>query len=163
MTGQNKITYSNPFSDNEMTYKADVHRYVLTEEFCRNNGIDLGLILETAALPNPSQAPQLLLDRVSQLVYQNIYNYGRQKDIKEYLLACGQEYRDVVKQAMFERLNYITSSGDLSIKSGAIITQGTRINVKDLIPSTVEEMVLRNAGLLFRGRYEMTINPTLVY
>lgn len=163
MTGQNTITYANPVSDSEMTYKSDVHRYVLTEEFCRNNGIDLGLILETAALPNPSQAPQLLLDRVSQLVYQNIYNYGRQKDIKEYLLACGQEYRDVIKQAMFERLNYITSSGDLSIKSGAIITQGTRINVKDLVPSVVEEMILRNAGLLFRGRYEMTINPSLVY
>lgn len=163
MTGTNTITYANPVSDAEMVYDAAKHRYILTEEFCRNNGIDLGLILETAALPNPSQGPQLLLDRVSQLVYSNIYNYGRQKDVKEYLLACGQEFRPIIRDAMFERLNYITSSGDLSIKSGAIITQGTRINVKDLVPSVVEEMILRNAGLLFRGRYELTINPTLVY
>lgn len=157
------MVFQNPTSDQEMTYDIANHRYVLTEQYVKDMGIDLGLILDTAALPNPADGPRLLLERVSRLVYSNIYNYGRQKAVKEYMLACGDKLRPIIRDAMFERLNYITSSGDLSTKSGAIITNGSRIDVKDLAASVVEEMMLRAAGLLHRGEYSVQINTSLVY
>jgi hypothetical protein len=64
---------------------------------------------------------------------------------------------------MFERLNYVTSSGDLSTKSGALIDQGTRVNTGDLIPSIIEEMLLRPTGLLHRGKFEFIKDLNLVY
>ena len=82
---------------------------------------------------------------------------------KEYLLACNSDLRLVIRDAMMERLEYMVNSGDLSSKSGALITQGTRIDVEDLIPSIVEEMTLRAAGLLHRGKFDFVKDETLVY
>lgn len=157
------MAFQNPYSDDTMTYNSDERRYVLTEQYCKDNGIDLGLILETSALPNPSDGPRLLLERVSRLVYTNIYNYGREKETKQYLLACNPDLRPIIRDAMFERLNYITSSGDLSTKSGAIVANGTRVDIKDLVPSVVEEMIIRPTGLLHRGEFYVVIDGTLEY
>ena len=157
------MTFANPYSDNQMTYDLNKRRYVLTEQYCKDNGIDLGLVLETSALPNPADGPRILLDRVSMLVYQNIYNRGRNKDIKEYMLACGQEIRSILRDAMFERLNYMTSSGDLSLKSGAIISNGSRVDIKDLAASMIEEQILRPTGVLHRGEFDIQLDKTLVY
>jgi hypothetical protein len=157
------LIFQNPYSDSDMTYDITSHRYILTEEFVRNQGIDLNLILETEMSPDPANVPALFLNRVSLLVYSNIYNYGRQFEDKQYLISCGSIYRDVIKEAMLERVMYIYNSGDLSSKSGALISQGTRVEVKDLIPSVTEEMILRSAGLLHRGSYQFIKDESLVY
>lgn len=153
----------NPYSDIDMIYDFDNHRYILTTEFVRNQGIDLSLELNADSAPEPSKVPELALQRISLLVYTNIYNHGRQKEKKEYLLACKPELRNVVKEAMLERLRYMIDSGDLSTRSGALITQGTRIETKDLIPSVMEEMILRSVGLLHRGNYNFILDKELVY
>lgn len=155
--------FQNPYSDSEMTYSTTTHRYTLTSDYVRSQGIDLSLILDTTAHPEPSNAPGQVLERISMLVYTNIYNYGRQKADKEYLLACNSDLRSVIRDAMMERLEYMANSGDLSSKSGALITQGTRVDVEDLIPSIVEEMTLRAAGLLHRGKFDFVKDETLVY
>lgn len=159
----NETIFTAPFSDEDMRYDATKHRYILTEEFVRNQGIDLGLELNTDAAPEPSKVPQLALERISLLVYSNIYQYGRQKQDKEYLLACHPDLRDVIKDAMMERLKYMIDSGDLSTRSGALITQGTRVETKDLIPSVMEEMILRPTGLLHRGKFDFIKDESLVY
>ena len=159
----NETIFTAPFSDDEMRYDGDKHRYVLTEEFVRNKGIDLGLELNADAAPEPSKVPELALERISLLVYSNIYNYGRQTKDKEYLLACHPELREVIRDAMLERLKYMIDSGDLSTRSGALITQGTRVETKDLIPSVVEEMILRPTGLLHRGKFVFIKDDSIVY
>ena len=155
--------FQTPYSDADMTYDLDKHRYILTQEYVNNMGINLSLVLDTGLAPEPSRVPEIALDRISLLVYSNIYQYGRQKQDKEYLLACDPALRDVIKEAMMERLRYMVDSGDLSIRSGALISQGIRIEVKDLIPSVTEEMILRPTGILHRGKYQFIKDETIVY
>ena len=152
-----------PFSDADMVYDINKHRYILTPQFCRDRGIDLDIIIHKDLFPDPQKAIEIVLDRISLLVYTNIYNYGRQKRHKEFLLACHPDLRDIIKEALFERLNYVTSSEDLSVRSGALVSQGVRIETRDLVPSIVEEMLLRPTGLLHRGEYEFMINENLNY
>ena len=155
--------FQNPYSNEQMTYSTTTHRYTLTEEYVRQMGIDLSLVLNTDFSPIPASVPGLFLDRVSKLVYSNIYKYGRSKKEKEYLLACNPELREVIRDAMLERVTYIIDSGDMSTKTGALIQQGTRIDVKDLVASVEEEAILRSVGLLHRGNYEFVKDETLVY
>lgn len=157
------INFQEPFSDENMTYSATTHRYTLTEDFVRENGLDLGLELNTEGMPEPSKAPQLALERVSLLVYSNIYNYGRNKNDKEYILACNPELRQPIQDAMLERLKYMIDSGDMSTRSGALITQGIRVETKDLIASVMEEMILRPTGILHRGDFQFIKDLTLTY
>jgi len=157
------MTFTNPISDDNMTYNTEKHRYILTEEYVREQGIDLSLVLNTEHMPEPSKAPKLFLERVSFLVYSNIYKYGRQRAAKEYILACNPDMREVIKNAMIERIFYIYGSGDLSTKSGAIIENGTRVNTQDLIASPQEENILRTAGLLHRGEYYLQKDESLIY
>jgi hypothetical protein len=157
------IQFIEPFSDADMVYDLNKHRYILTPQFCRDRGIDLDIMVNKDLFPDPQTALDIVLNRISLLVYTNIYNYGRAKEQKEFLLACNPELRDIIKEAMFERLNYMTSSSDLSVKSGALISQGTRVDTKDLIPSVVELMLLRPTGLLHRGEFEVVIDNSLVY
>ena len=156
-------TFTNPVSDDTMVYNKQEKRYILTENYVRERGIDLSLILDTEHSPEPSKVPELFLDRISMLVYNNIYSYGRQREDKEYLLACNENLRPVIRDAMIERISYIYSSGDLSVKGGAIIEQGTRIETQDLIASPVEEDMLRSVGILHRGKYYIQKDETLEY
>jgi hypothetical protein len=158
-----EIEFVAPYSDADMIYDLEKHRYILTPDYCRNKGLDLDIILDKDLFPDPQQAVSIALDRVSMLVYTNIYNYGREKDKKEFLLACNPELRSIIRDAMFERLNYVTSAGDLSLKSGASISSGTRIETRDLVPSVVELMILRPTGILHRGEYNFILETELVY
>lgn len=142
-----------PYNDDTMKYSVEDKRYILLEEYVRNKGIDLGLVLETAGTPEPSKLPSIVLDRISSLVYENIYSYGRSKDQKEYLLACSPEFRSAIRDAMVERLRYMIDSGDLSTKSGVLLAQGVSLDLLDLVASPMELKILRNAGLLHRGNY----------
>ena len=157
----NKV-FIEPFSDADMVYDFDKHRYILTPQYCRNKGFDFEL-LDRDNFPDPQLADELVLDRVSLLVYTNIYNYGRTKKTKEFLLACDPDLRDIIKEALFERLTYMNASGDLSIRSGALISQGTRIDTEDLVASVMELMLLRPTGILHRGDYHIIIDETKVY
>lgn len=157
------MAYIEPVSDSTMVYDKDKHRYILTEDYVRGQGIDLSLILDTEHSPEPNKVPDLFLERVSFIVYNNIYSYGRQRKAKEYMLACNSEFRPIIRDAMMERIAYIYSSGDMSTKAGAIIEQGTRVETRDLIPSPEEEDLLRSAGLLHRGEFFINYDESLDY
>ena len=157
------MTFIEPFDDSQMRYDYEEKRYTLKKGYVSSKGINLSLSLNTDFAPEPSVVPDIFLNRVSQLVYQNIYSYGREKDKKEYLLACDPKLRNVIRDAMMERIRYIEASGDLSTKAGAMISQGTRIETEDLVASPQEERILRNAGILHRGAYVFIKNPDLTY
>jgi len=157
------VDFVEPFEDDAMRYDLDLHRYVLKTSYLASIGVDLNVILNTESAPVPADIPDLFLKRVSFLVYSNIYSYGRSKEDKEYILACNADLRPVLKDAMIERVAYITDSGDMSTRSGALIQQGTRINTLDLIASPQEENILRTAGLLHRGEYFFIKDKEIVY
>lgn len=158
-----KKDWQEPFSDNEMEYKKDHRRYVLKPAYIEEMGIDLSAELETTGHPEPELAPKQFLDRISKLVYSNIYQYGRTKDTKEYLLACDHDLRPIIRDAMLERMYYVLDSDDMSTKGGAIVSQGTRVETRDLIPSVMEEMILRPTGLLHRGEFRIIKDENLDY
>jgi len=155
--------WQEPFSDSEMEYKQSEHRYVLKPSFITEHGVDLSAELETTGHPEPELAPKQFLDRVSKLVYANIYQYGRNKDDKQFMLACDPDLRPIIRDAMIERMHYVLESDDMSTKAGAIVSQGTRVETQDLIPSVTEEMILRPTGLLHRGSFRIIKDDTLEY
>ena len=157
------MNFQIPIEDEQMSYNYNEKRYILREKYVRSMGIDLSLSLNTDFSPEPDAIPEIFLDRVSQLVYENIYSYGRQKENKQYLLACDPSLRNVIRDAMMERIRYIEASGDLSTKAGAMISQGTRVETGDLVASPQEERILRNAGILHRGEYYFIKDPDLIY
>lgn len=153
-----------PFSDMEMEYIKKEKRYVLDASYFEEvTGRSLSAELEAAGFATPELASQYTLNRVSRLVYNNIYSYGRTKRQKEYLLACNPEMRPIIRDAMIERLLYMMESGDLSTKSGIVIEQGSKISTTDQIPSVVEEMILRPTGILHRGSYHFIPREDLDY
>ncbi len=158
-----ELVFIAPTNGDDMTYDLDTHRYVLNVDYVSSIGVDLSVILNTESAPVPADVPELFLKRVSFLVYSNIYKYGRSKDDKEYIMACNPNMREIIKEAMIERVAYITDGGDMSTKTGALIQQGTRIDIRDLIASPQEEDILRTAGLLHRGSYFLVKDETLVY
>lgn len=157
------MEFREPYSDEDMIYDKSTRRYILTEDFVLNKGINLSLELNTDGAPDASSVARETLKRVSLLVYSNIYNYGRDIKTKEYLLACNPELRQPIRDAMLERLKYMIHNGDLSISSGTSINHGVRIETDDLIPSVIEEMILRPTGILHRGKWAVPINKELDY
>lgn len=155
--------FQNPYSDNEMVYNFQDRRYILTSSFVQSQGVNLNLLLQTIRLANPNMAIPHFLNRVSKLVYGFIYGQGRTRPQKEYMLACNPDLRNVIRDAMMERVLYMLQSGDLSLQSGAIIQDGIRVEVANLIPSVVENQILLNSGILHRGKWSIVINDKLNY
>ena len=73
--------------------------------------------------------------------------------------------RDIIRDAMMERIEYMITggSGDLSVKSAVLIDNGAVINMRNEIASPVEREILLNAGLLHRGEWRVVINPEFIY
>lgn len=155
--------FKEPYDDEDLIYNHKERRYVLTEDYVRNMGVNLSLELNTDAMPEPSRGVEVVLDRISVLVYSNIYSHGRSKETKEYLLATRQDLRSAIRDAMYERLRYVIDSGDLSTRSGALISQGTRVERADLIASVIEEDILVRTGILHRGEWSIIIDPSIDY
>lgn len=157
------LKFIEPFDDADMIYDLKDHRYILTEAFVESRGTNLDLLLQTIRLSNPNMAVEHTLDRVSRLVYQSIYSFGRTKETKQYLLACNPELRDVIRDAMYERLQYMLTSGDLSTQAAIIIQDGILLSQYDKIPSVLEQEILISSGILHRGKWQIIKDEKLVY
>lgn len=152
-----------PFSDDQMVYDKGKRRYILTADYVANKGLDLSFLLSTDHLTVGVSAAEIALDRASLLVYEFIYTHGRERDNKEYMMACNPRFRPILRDAMFERLSYMLTGGDLSLNSGALIEQGMRIDTEDLVASLIEKQILSGAGLLHRGDYRFQRDLTIEY
>lgn len=144
-----------PYSDKDMTYDYNSHKYVLTPQCVKNElGQDLEEVLDKTGDANPSTLAERFLKRVSHLVYCHIYAYAQNVPLVEYMLAKQERFRDVLKNAMLERVLFMLTSGDVTTQSGLNLRDGRKISKADLKDASIpmeEECILENAGLLYAG------------
>lgn len=157
-----------PYSDNQMTYNERAHRYVLTREcVLEDMNIDLGAVLNTSDAADSANAPELLLERVSALIYRYIYRAVPFRYKTERALALESENRERILEAMKEQLLYMLNNGDLSGLSGVNIDTGVVIDAKrmrDAEISPIARDILVDSGIVrsYIPKFERDIIPRYV-
>ena len=157
-----------PYSDNQMTYNERAHRYVLTREcVLEDMNIDLGAVLNTSDAADSANAPELLLERVSALIYRYIYRAVPFRYKTERALALESENRESILEAMKEQLLYMLNNGDLSGLSGVNIDTGVVIDAKrirDAEISPIARDILVDSGIVrsYVPKFERDIIPRYV-
>ncbi len=154
-----------PYSDNQMTYNARAHRYVLKQEcVLEDMNIDLGSVLNTSDVADIGNAPERLLDRVSAIIYSWIYSVNPFRFRTERELALNEKHRCFILEAMKEQLLYILNNGDLTAVSGVNVDTGLTIEEQRKRSSEVAPLakdILINADIVkaFVPMYEREIVP----
>lgn len=142
-----------PYSNEEMTYNKNTHRYVLTKNYCVRNNVDLDAELNTYGMANKSAAAENLLDRISRIIYQHCYRHGMAKEKKEHDIATVEAFRDVIRDAMMEQLLYVMANGDY------FLALATIDNYKCAISGLAHD-ILADAGLCSAGVMYPPFEPT---
>ena len=125
------ITY--PFSDENMEYDYDNHRYVLTEKCVLDElNIDLLTRLNTRGHAVQQVQPKKFLKRVSDIVYTQIYKYNINNDVQEYVLAKAPSARAIIKEAMLNQVEFLLLNGDVSRYAGIDVKNAKVIPIAQL-------------------------------
>ena len=140
-----------PFSDDEMKYKKECHRYVLTKNYVLSNNIDLDAELNTYGTINKSDAAEQFLDRISRIIYNYCYSFGG-KLKKEHDMATKEELREIIRDALMEQVVYVLTNGDhyLSARGDAEYKRPV---------SEFAHNILAESGLLFAGISAVKFQP----
>lgn len=141
-----------PINDQTMTYDYTAHRYVLTEQYAFDNGIDLNARLNTTGDSNPSTVKSRLLAFVSRHLYNWIYSYNpRFRQYTEYVLATDEGVRDTIREALLNELSFILDNGIFWNTAGVKreIYEHSRVSeeTKALLMGTYVD----NQGILYSG------------
>ena len=153
------MTY--PYSDADMEYNFQAHRYILTDSCVRRElNLDLALTLNTRGLIDRAAAAYNFLNQISRDVYAYLYSLNVKNDLQEYLAAKHPNARRILRDAMLEQVLYVQINGDLTKVAGIDVRKGTHIsrgylNRASIAP--VAEQLLsrplddRTPALAFRG------------
>ena len=150
-----------PYSDADMQYNFETHRYTLTEDCVRRElNMDLTLTLNTRGLIDKSAAAFNFLNQISRDVYNYIFSTNVNNALQEYLAAKHPNARRALKEAMLEQVLYVQINGDLTKVAGIDLRKGTHIDRGLLnrasIAPVAEEILSRpldenTPALAFRG------------
>lgn len=118
-----------PFSDAQMVYNYQSHRYILTAECVRNElNMDLATTLNTRGVIDSGTAVNSFLNQISRDIYAYIYSLNTYNDLQEYLAAKHPRARDFLRDAMLEQVLYVQINGDLTKMSGIDMRKGAHID-----------------------------------
>ena len=94
-----------PYTDENMEYDYDNHRYVLTDKCVLDElNIDLIMRLNTRGSAVQQLQPKKFLKRVSAIVYTQIYRHNINNEVQEYILAKAPSARQIIKEAMLNQV-----------------------------------------------------------
>lgn len=121
-----------PYNDSVMYYDYEEHKYYLAPEGVTDAiGVNLDLALNASAARNP-QAVRNFLDRVTESVYEYIYEDSSSAEYLEYLLANHKPLRKFVKRMLLAQVRYALANNFIDDFSGVNIVKGTAMNPRDL-------------------------------
>lgn len=138
------MTY--PYTDNDLIYDFDEHRYILTKEYVLNKtGIDLSLVLNPGYTSMPQKLAENFLDEISSEIYNWVYEHNANNLYQEYVMAKSPDFRNIIKRALLEQVLYILRNGDLRQYSGINLKTGNIIDpklmkIKSISPNTQSEL-----------------------
>lgn len=144
-----------PYDDDYMIYDFKAHRYILTELCVLNElGINLNVRLNLRKSVNAPAAIKQVLNQVSLQVYTYLFRHNDSKTI-QWIAACCDSARDILKEAMKNQLLFYLSAGNLSRTSDKSKRDiFIDIAAEAILNSTVEET---GVPLTYIGQY--TISP----
>lgn len=153
------MTY--PFSDTDMVYNYNTHRYTLTDECVKRElNMDLALTLNTRGVIDKGSAVNSFLSQISRDIYAYIYSTNVNNDLQEYIAAKHPSARRILRDAMLEQVLYVQINGDLTKVSGIDLRKGTHIDrgylARASIAPVAEDILSRRLdantpALAFRG------------
>lgn len=153
------------FDNDEMSYDARKHRYVLVEEcVLEDMNIDLRAVLNTSDVADVANAPQRFLERVSAVVYSYIYRHVPFRYKTERELALNDELRDYICDALKEQLLYILNNGDLTGIAGINVETGMGTDparMREIEIAPLAKDILIDSGIVraFIPKGERDIKP----
>lgn len=159
------MTY--PFDDEYMRYDYDEHRYILTERAVLDkNNINLTERLNYGGDVNRERIADIFLDEVSEIVYNEIYNYSSQPAIPEYQIAKIPSARNAIMRAMLKQVDYVLVNGFLNQYGGVDFKKGAKMeNVADRYLAPLAKSILTRplietkVPLMYAGKYTIIFEP----
>lgn len=152
-----------PYSDVDMTYSHQTHRYTLTADAVRQHlNVDLGTMLNPAGSIDRAGIAPTFLSHVSREVYSYIYACGTDNDLQEYLLAKHPNARRILLDAMLAQVEYMILNGDIYQVSGVDIRKGSAMDRRALrgarVSLEVEDILSRpldaaTPSIVYRGEW----------
>lgn len=160
MAGKGEFFMSHPYSDNEMIYDRQKHRYILTEIGIANGmNVVLQDELNMTGVMNTACAIKDFLNDVSFFVYEYIYSHSADRMVTEYMLAKKTHMRDVIKTAMISQAKYLKDNGDVANQAGINFGNMSFVSLEEIRGdrriSPYTKSQLANAGLLYTGRMRL--------
>lgn len=156
-----------PFDDNLMVYDYDNHRYILTPQAVLDKlNIDLTERLNNGGESNIERVANMFLDEISELVYNEIYDYSSQPLIQEYQIAKIPSARNVIMRAMLKQVDYVLVNGMLHQYSGVDLKRSVnndKMASKYLAPMSrsilTKPLIETGIPLMYAGKYSMIFKP----
>lgn len=153
------MTY--PYDDETMVFDIDEQRYILTPKCVLDElNIDLNTILEPMGSASRANNATRFLDRISMIVYTQIWARSIYNDVQTKLIKYASSARKIIKDAMKEQVEYFRFNGDLSVYSGVDFRKNTKMeNATDRVLAPMAKMILEKPlretkmSLLFPGEY----------
>ncbi len=145
-----------PYTDSDMVYDYDKHRYILTVEYLQNV-LNIDVSRFKSGTVNEQGAITMLLNNISLQVYSYVFAHNNARALR-YLMAKMPSARDVILEAMGQQTLYVLSNGDMS----KAIEESRRRSWLDITAkSVIDETELDETGktLTYLGRYCMCV-PT---
>lgn len=140
----NQNNFTQPYSDDYMTFDEATGRYVLTPKYALDTyGLDLFDGVNDRNSTNQQLAVQGILRRVSNLIYEFIHSFTIYTKRQDRIIATNPHYRGVVMRAMGEQLIYMSQVGDLS--------RSTDPEKRKLAIDENAKNILINSGICYCG------------
>lgn len=158
-----------PFSDEQMKYDFEEHRYILTKEYVlKRSGIDLSKVLKPGFIDQPQQRVDNFLNQLSDEIYGWIYEHNADNDYQEYLLAKNPLLRNIIRNAMFQQVLYVLVNGDLNMYSGVNVKSGQIADQRKMVEAAIAPAAKRELNKIIPGiglaiTYQGTWLPPIGY
>lgn len=107
--------YIEPYSDENLRYDENKHKYYLTEQALINEGIDIrGRIAEGSAT-SPEYVINGFINRVSAVIYSHIHEFNADNKHQDFLISHIPSARNMIFNALINQAIYMYRNGDLTL------------------------------------------------
>jgi hypothetical protein len=153
-----------PFDDLYMKYDYDKHQYVLTPKAVLDKLNEDLTKFSPANSANRERDAQIMLDNISDEIYNAIYENSGNYLVQEFVSAKCPSARNILMQAMLEQVKYFMFNGSISVYSGVdfkknVVGESARSRI--LAPNTqrILDRVIKELGvsLMYQGQFTSLI------
>lgn len=103
-----------PYSDDNLTWDAEWHRYTITEAGLRAHAVNIRPMLEAGLAEDTSLDIIEFCKIVSDLIYNHIHKHSIHNARQDHWIATSSQARQIIERAMARQSQYMVAKGNLS-------------------------------------------------